>query len=109
VTNDEWAETKIAEYVAGTKSGRLFWTYGDMAAATGRKGQHRLMGAALDRVGEICANRGLPDCSTMIVTKTSLLDGTVEPSNAALAKHSGWTGLREAQSNCLTFNWLVAL
>jgi hypothetical protein len=37
------------------------------------------------------------------------LDGTVEPSNAALAKHSGWTGLREAQSNCLTFNCLVAL
>lgn len=105
MTNEEWAQAIFAAYVAATRKGKFVWTYGDMAKATGRSGQHRLMGPALDLVRERCTARGVPDCATLIVTQDALNDGSIRPSQAALKKHSGWAELRKEQAACLTFDW----
>ena len=106
MTVDEQAEAIFNVFVAHAKEGRLLWTYGDMAEAIGRpRREARLLGRALDRVRDICAERGVPDCATMVVSQDEVKAGTLKPSPQALAKHQGWHGLREQQAQCLTFEW----
>jgi hypothetical protein len=84
---------------------KVIWTYSDLAKAIDRKGQHRLLGGPLDILRDICRENGLPDVATVVVTKESLLDGTLMPSRQALEKYGGWHGLREEQARVISFNW----
>jgi hypothetical protein len=79
-----------------------------MATAIGRPGQHRLLGAPLDAVRDLCKERGWPDIATVVVTKDSLVDGTLRPSPQALEKYGGWPGLREEQARVIAFDWSSA-
>jgi hypothetical protein len=83
----------------------VLWSYGDLATAIGRPGQHRLLGGPLDEVRTICGRNGWPDIATVVVTKDSLADGTLRPSPQAFEKYGGWPGLREEQARVLTFHW----
>lgn len=71
----------------------------------GLPGQHRLLGGPLDAVRDLCAERGWPDISTMVVNKDTLSDGTLMPSQAAVEKHGGPLGLRREQAQVITFDW----
>lgn len=105
-TNRETAEAIVAAFVASTlERGRILWSYADLATAISRPGQHRLLGAPLDEVRLLCEERGLPDIATVVVTKGSLLDGTLRPSPQALAKYGGWPELRREQARVLAFDW----
>jgi hypothetical protein len=105
-TNRETAEALVAEFLrAARESGRVLWTYADLATAVGRPGQHRLLGAPLDEVRRICEEHGWPDIATVVVTKDSLLDGTLRPSPQAIDKYGGWPGLRREQARVLVFDW----
>ena len=106
-TNQETAEQVIKVFVkAATTESRIIWTYGDLATAIERPGEHRLLGAALDIVRQLCVERGIPDVATVVVSKTSLLDGTLKPTDSALNKYNGWQGLREEQAKVFQFDWL---
>jgi hypothetical protein len=105
-TNRETAETILAVFLAAARdSGRILWSYSDLATAIGRPGQHRLLGAPLDEVRRLCEEREWPDIATVVVTKDSLLDGTLRPSPQALEKYGGWPGLRRAQARVIEFDW----
>ncbi len=102
----EIAEKIIAAYVDLRRSGdTVFVTYGELAQLIGREGQHRLLGAPLDRVRDICSERNLPDIATVIVDKASLDRGSVTPSAAAIEKYNGWLGLRREQARVIAFDW----
>ncbi|GEM_PF-2703957 len=105
-TNRETAEAIVEAFLAQSRDpGRMLWSYGDLATAIGKPGQHRLLGAPLDEVRRLCEERGWPDIATVVVTKESLLDGTLRPSPQALGKYGGWPGLRRQQARVLEFDW----
>ena len=105
-TNRETAEAICVAFVAAAKgSDRVLWSYADLAIAIGRPGQHRLLGAPLDEVRRLCEERGWPDIATVVVTKDSLLDGSLRPSPQALEKYGGWPGLRQEQARVIAFDW----
>ena len=105
-TNRETAEVIVRAYIEGAATGRrVFWSYGDIAALIGRKGQSNLLGGPLDEVRLICEERDWPDIGTVIVTKPSLLDGTLAPSEPALAKYGGMSDLRREQGRVIAFDW----
>jgi hypothetical protein len=105
-TNRETAEAIVRAYVEGAATGRrIFWSYGDIATLIGRKGQSNLLGGPLDEVRLICDERGWPDIGSVIVTKPSLLDGTLTPSEPALAKYGGMGDLRRVQARVISFDW----
>lgn len=97
-TNTEIAQELLKQFVSGDRQDRVLWTYGDMAVAIGRSGQHRLLGAPLDALRELCVEKGLPDIATVVVSKGSLTDGTLKPSPKAIDKYGGWPGLRKEQA-----------
>ena len=104
--NDDLAEQILRTYAeASVNEGVIFMTYGDLAKRLGRPGQHRLLGDPLDRLRNLCAERGLPDVATMIVDKPSLHAGTVEPSARALEKYGGWFDLRAEQARVISYDW----
>jgi hypothetical protein len=108
-TNRKTAEVIVRAFIRGaTTEDRLFWSYGDVAALIGRKGQGNLLGAPLDEVRRLCEERGWPDIATVVVTKNSLADGTLRPSPQALEKYGGWPGLRSEQARVITFDWFSA-
>jgi hypothetical protein len=105
-TNRGTAEAICAAFVAQAQAtGRVLWSYSDLAAAIGRSGQHRLLGAPLHEVRRLCEERGWPDIATVVVTKDSLLDGSLRPSPQALDKYGGWPGLRQEQARVIAFDW----
>ena len=105
-TNRETAEVIVRAYMEGAATGRrTFWSYGDIATLVGRKGQSNLLGGPLDEVRLLCRERGWPDIGAVIVTKPSLLDGTLLPSAPALEKYGGLNELRSAQANVISFDW----
>jgi hypothetical protein len=105
-TNGETAEAIVAAFLAAAQdTGRVLWSYADLATAIGRPGQHRLLGAPLDVVRDLCVERGWPDIATVVVTKDSLVDGTLRPSQQALEKYGGWPELRREQARVIAFNW----
>jgi hypothetical protein len=109
-TNRETAEAIVAAYIEGVaKKRRVFWTYGEVAELIGRKGQSNLLGAPLDEVRELCREHGWPDIGAVIVTKPSLVDGTLCPSEPALQKYGGVFELRRLQARVIAFDWSSAL
>jgi hypothetical protein len=105
-TNRETAEVIIQAYIEGAATGRrTIWTYGDIAELIGRKGQSNLLGGPLDEVRLVCEERGWPDIGAVIVTKPSLLDGTITPSEPALTKYGGMNELRRLQARVIAFDW----
>jgi hypothetical protein len=105
-TSRETAEAIIDAFLAAARdTGRILWSYADLATAIGRSGQHRLLGAPLDVVRDLCVNRGWPDIATVVVTKDSLVDGTLRPSPQALEKYGGWPELRREQARVIAFDW----
>ncbi len=104
-TNTEVAQEFLKQFVEGTRHGRVLWTYGDMAVANGRAGQHNLLGAPLDTLRDLCVEKDLPDIATVVVSKGSLTDGTLKPSPTAIDKYGGWPGLRKEQARVMTFDW----
>ena len=105
-TNEYWAERIINAYVKLRQSSeKVFVSYGEMAELIGRKGEHRLLGAPLDLVRELCEKMNLPDVATVVVNVPSLRNGEVRPSDQALEKHGGWPGLRAEQARVLLFDW----
>ena len=104
-TNTEIAQELYKQFVDGARLGRVLLTYGDMAAAIGRAGQHRLLDAPLDALRELCVEKGLPDIATVVVSKDSLTDGMLKPSRKAIDKHGGWPGLRKEQATVMTVDW----
>jgi hypothetical protein len=102
----ETAEVIIDVFLARAREkDRVLWSYGDLASAIGRPGQHRLLGGPLDEVRNLCKERGWPDIATVVVTKDSLLDGTLRPSPQAVEKYGGWPGLRHEQARAIDFDW----
>lgn len=109
-TNRETAEAIFASYVGLRKTTDIvFLSYGALAEMIGRKGQGRLLAAPLDLVREICRAQELPDIATVIVSKESLLDGTLMPAPNAVEKYNGWVGLRKEQAKVLAFDFQPAL
>ena len=105
-TNRETAEAIVAAFLAAARdTDRILWSYADLSTAIGRPGQHRLLGGPLDEVRRFCEERAWPDIATVVVTKDSLLDGTLRPSPQALEKHGGWPGLRREQARVIEFDW----
>jgi hypothetical protein len=108
-TNSETAEAIIDAFLTEwRRGGRVLWSYGDMSTAIGRPGQQRLLGPPLDEVRRLCKERGWPDIATVVVTKESILDGTLRPSPQAIDKHGGWPGLRWQQARVIENDWSVA-
>ena len=86
-TNRETAEAIVAAFLAAARdTDRILWSYADLSTAIGRPGQHRLLGGPLDEVRRLCEERAWPDIATVVVTKDSLLDGTLRPSPQALVE-----------------------
>lgn len=83
----------------------VFLSYKDLAIHLGRPGEHRLLGGPLDLVRDLCDHRHIPDVATMIVSKASLLDGTVQPSKGAVEKYGGWPDLRKEQARAMAHKW----
>ena len=105
-TNRETAEAIVDVFLTRERDhGRILWSYGDLATALGRPGQHRLLGGALDELRQLCEERGWPDIATVVVTKDSILDGTLRPSPQAVEKYGGWPGLRREQARVIERNW----
>lgn len=103
---DEIAGQIISEYIQLRRSNDVvFVTYGQLAKLIGRDGQHRLLGAPLDRVRGLCAERGLPDIAAVVVDQESLSAGRMMPSRKALEKYHGWSGLRQEQARVMAFDW----
>ncbi len=104
-TNKEIALEILSRFVEGARGGRVLWTYGDLATATGRDGQHRLLGGPLDALRDHCVENGLPDVATVVVSKESLAGGSLKPSPKALGKYGGWPGPRQEQARVIAFDW----
>ena len=105
-TNRETAEAIVRAYIDGAdERGCVFWSYGDVATLIGRKGQSNLLGGQLDEVRLLCEERGWPDIGAVIVTKASLLDSTLTPSEPAVAKYGGMAELRRGQARVIAFDW----
>ncbi|MFK7869906.1 MAG: hypothetical protein AB8B58_11765 [Roseobacter sp.] len=104
-TNREWAAKILEQFVLGASEGRIVWTYGDMATAIGRPGEHRLLGGPLDELRKYCQDLELPDLATVVVSKESLIDGRIEPSKQAFDKYDGWPQLRREQAKVFNFDW----
>jgi hypothetical protein len=108
-SNREIAEIIVETFVAHARTkGRILWSYADLADAIGRPGLHRLLGGALDEVRHLCDERDWPDIATVVVTKESLVDGTLRPSPQAIDKYGGWPGLRREQARVIEFDWTKA-
>ena len=107
--NLEIAERIFEAYVAfATEENGVFLTYSELARRIGRAGQHHFLGAPLDIVSGICDAKGVPNITTVIVDKPSLLGGTVKPSASAIKKYDGWSNLRNEQTRVMLFDWAIA-
>lgn len=105
-SNHEHAERIIQVYIEMRRTSEIvFISYKDLAIRIGRPGEHRLLGGSLDLVRDICRTRNIPDVATMVVSKNSLLDGTLQPSQDAVAKYGGWPELRQEQARAMAHHW----
>ncbi|SLN48097.1 hypothetical protein TRL7639_02643 [Falsiruegeria litorea R37] len=104
--NEFWARKIIAAYVELRRTTeQIFITYGELADLIGRKGEHRLLGGALDLVRDRCCEMGVPDIATVVIDKESLKRGEMRPSPKAIDKYEGWQNLRAEQARVITFDW----
>jgi hypothetical protein len=84
---------------------RVWLTYGELAEHLGRPDQGNLLQQPLDRARELCRERDVPEAPVLVVSKDSVINGTLLPAEGAIEKYGGVRAIREEQTKVILYDW----